>query len=68
MAGEYIEDLKISLLGMSNQQVEQKCNFLPIGMKNNELEVFLSKSMDKENAIKILQDPNLSMQLQREYE
>ena len=67
MAGEFIEDVKIPLLAISNENLERTCKFLPKDMKTTQQEEMLSKCMDTDLAQKILADPNISMHLEEEY-
>ena len=45
MAGEYIEDMKIDLIGWDNYTLNNRCNFLPVstnGKSSTEVEAMLA--------------------------
>ena len=66
MAGEHIEDLKINLMYMDNSKCEQAFQFLP-EKRNDELENILSKSVDRDTAQSIINNPDTCLQLRNEY-
>ena len=66
MAGEHIEDLKIPLINMDNQTIEDKCNFLPVNKNISELEQILTKCMNNETARLIVQDATVTFKLKEE--
>ncbi len=57
MAGEHIEDLRISLMTMDNKECEDKFKFLPERKRDDELEAYLRKSMSQEMASEIVHSP-----------
>jgi len=67
MAGEYIEDMVIPLVGMNNTELEQKCHFLP-EKPNSELEDMLLQSLDQSTVQDILNDEQLRVALKKEFE
>lgn len=69
MAGEHIEDLRINVMEMDNEKIEENYNFLakPQNMPNNEFEQKLSKVMDPEMVKSIIDDPKICLMLQDEY-
>ncbi len=70
MAGEHIEDLKINLIEMDNKKADAAFNFTakPANMNKVEFEHLLSKSMDPEIVKSVLNDPETSLLLQKEYQ
>jgi|LauGreDrversion4_2_1035121.scaffolds.fasta_scaffold877258_1 DNA-directed RNA polymerase II subunit RPB1 len=67
MAGEYIEDLRIDLLGLNNNEIEKQYNLIPQGMSSVEVERNLSQALDPYSARSIVEDPNLTLKLKEEF-
>ncbi|CDW74169.1 dna-directed rna polymerase ii subunit rpb1-like [Stylonychia lemnae] len=68
MAGEYIEDLKIDLLKMSNAEIERRYNFIPEKVSSLEAKDQLRKYLDDYIVNKIMDDPQYQLTLYREKE
>lgn len=59
MAGEHIEDLKIYLLQQTDEELEDKCNFLPSRATSSEIQELLKQSMEQETINTILNSPSI---------
>lgn len=67
MAGEFVEDLKINLMNMDNKDLESKCRFLPADKSSFENERLLGNCLDSETARSIINDPQIALKLNEEY-
>lgn len=57
MAGENIEDVKIDLLKMSNQELEQRFNFIPGKSITPNAREYLKKSLIESEVDEVLENP-----------
>jgi DNA-directed RNA polymerase II subunit RPB1 len=64
---EFVEDLKINLMTMDNKKLESSCRFLPPNKTTTELEHMLTQSIDANSAHEIVNDPQITMKLQEEF-
>ena len=58
MAGEHIEDVRIDLLKMSNQELEQKFNFLPTKLSTIQCKEVLKRSLEDSVVEELIENPS----------
>ncbi len=66
MAGEQIEDVKIELLKINNQDLDNKYQFIPPKMNSSQTKEYCKKFLDEAVIEEIIENPSYQMKLANE--
>ena len=66
MAGEHIEDVKIELLKLNNQEVDSKYTFMPSKLNSSQMKDHCKKFLDEQVIDELIENPSYQMKLSNE--